>query len=59
MKVYLVTNKTDCDWVDLYQIWKGRKLMIGSFCTDALDQDLSEALIASEKDDYPLELELK
>jgi len=59
MKVYLVTNATDCDWVDLYQIWRSRKLMMGSFCTDALDQDLTEALISAERDGYPLELELK
>lgn len=59
MKVFLEESPTDTDFITMYQMWRGRRLFIATFCSDMLDEDLTEALLAAERDGYPLELELK
>jgi hypothetical protein len=57
MKLYARENQTDSDQIELYEIWKGQKLIFAVVCSDAFDSDIQEALI--ENCNFDLELELK
>ena len=62
MKLYAKPNMTDSDVIDLYYIWNQSggpmKIMFAVATSDNFDNDLQEALVENEDEDWDLELEL-
>ena len=62
MKLYAKPNMTDSDVIDLYYVWNQSggpmKIMFAAVTSDNFDNDLQEALVQNEDEDWDLELEL-
>ena len=63
MRLYAKPNMTDSDVIDLYYVWNQSggpmKIMFAAVTSDNFDNDLQEALVQNEDEDWDLELELR
>ena len=63
MRLYAKPNMTDSDVIDHYYIWNQSggptKIIFAAVTSDNFDNDLQEALVENEDEDWDLELELR